>query len=88
MNKYLVEFLGTLFFIYVILASGSPLAIAAAFLLIIMVIGPISGGHINPAVTIAMAAAGKLEVNEIIPYILAQIFGALVALQVYLRFKL
>jgi glycosyltransferase involved in cell wall biosynthesis len=35
-----------------------------------------------------MAAAGKTEVNEIIPYVLSQIFGALVAIQVYIRFKI
>jgi glycerol uptake facilitator-like aquaporin len=48
----------------------------------------ISGGHINPATTIVMATAGKLDVNEIVPYIVAQIFGGLVALQVYSRFKI
>ena len=38
-------------------------------------------------VTIVMATAGKLEVNEIIPYIIAQVFGGLVALQIYIRYK-
>ena len=85
MNKYLVEFLGTLFFIYVILASGSPLAIAAAFLLIIMVIGPISGGHINPAVTVTMVQAGKLPQAEMLPYIASQLAGGLAALQIFKR---
>tara|TARA_B100001093_G_C26699073_1_gene958206 strand:- start:762 stop:1022 length:261 start_codon:yes stop_codon:yes gene_type:complete len=85
MNKYLCEFLGTLFFIYVILASGNPLAIAAAFLLTIMVIGPISGGHINPAVTITMVQAGKLSQNEMLPYIASQVAGGLAALQLFKR---
>lgn len=85
MNKYLVEFLGTLFFIYVILASGSPLAIAAAFLLTIMVIGPISGGHINPAVTVAMVQAGKLPQGELLPYVASQLAGGLAALQIIQR---
>ena len=88
MYNYLAEFFGTLFLMYVIVATGNPLAAGAALALAMLMTAHISGGHINPAVTIAMAAAGKLEVNEIIPYILAQIFGALVALQVYLRFKL
>jgi glycerol uptake facilitator-like aquaporin len=87
MYKYLAEFLGTLFLMYVIVATGNPLAAGAALVLAILMTTNISGGHINPAVTIAMAAAGKLEVNEIIPYILSQIFGALVAIQVYIRFK-
>ena len=85
MNKYISEFLGSLLFMYVILASGNPLAIAAVFLLVIMVIGPISGGDINPAVTIAKVQAGKLQQSELLPYIASQIAGTLAALQIYNR---
>lgn len=88
MYKYLAEFLGTLFFMYVIAATGNPLAAGAALAVAMLMTANISGGHINPAVTIAMAAAGKTDVNEILPYVLSQIFGALVALQIYIRFKL
>jgi len=88
MYNYLVEFLGALFFIYVILATGNPLAIGAALALTILLTASISGGHINPAVTIAMAAAGKLPSVEVIPYCLSQIFGGLVALELYKRYKL
>jgi aquaporin Z len=88
MYKYLAEFLGTLFFMYIIIATGNPLAIGAALALTILMTVNISGGYINPAVTISMAAAGKLDVNEIIPYVLAQVFGALVAVQIYNRYKL
>jgi aquaporin Z len=88
MYKYLAEFLGTLFFVYVIIATGNPLAMGAALALAVLMTANISGGYVNPAVTIAMAAAGKLEVNEIIPYVLSQIFGALVAIQVYIRYKI
>ena len=88
MYNYLVEFLGTLFFIYVILATGNPLAIGAALALTILLTSSISGGYINPAVTIAMAAAGTLPSVEVIPYCLSQIFGGLVALEIYKRFKL
>jgi len=87
MYKYLAEFTGTLFFIYVILATGNPLAIGAALALAILMTSNISGGHINPAVTIAMASYGKIETNDIIPYILAQVFGGLVALEIYKRYK-
>jgi len=87
MYTYLAEFLGTLFFVYVIVATGNPLAIGAAFALAMLLTANISGGHINPVVTIVMATAGKLEVNEIIPYIIAQVFGGLVALQIYIRYK-
>jgi glycerol uptake facilitator-like aquaporin len=87
MYNYLVEFLGALFFIYVILATGNALAIGAALALTILLTSSISGGHINPAVTIAMAAAGKLPSIEVIPYCLSQIFGGLVALELYKRYK-
>jgi len=88
MYNYLVEFLGSLFFIYVILATGNPLAIGAALALTILLTANISGGYINPAVTIAMAAAGKIPSVEVIPYCLSQIFGGLVALELYKRYKM
>jgi aquaporin Z len=87
MQKYLVEFLGSLFFIYVILATGNPLAIGAAFALAVLLTQNISGGYLNPAVSITMAAAGTIPTSELIPYCLAQIMGGLVALEFYKRFK-
>ena len=88
MYKYLVEFLGTVFFVYVILATGNPLASGAAFAFAMLLSATISGGYLNPAVSIVMASAGKLPTNELIPYILAQTFGALVALELYKRVAL
>ena len=63
MNKYLAEFLGTGFFVYVILATGNPIAIGAALALAILLSMNISGGHINPAVSLVMASIGKIETN-------------------------
>jgi aquaporin Z len=88
MYSYLVEFLGAAFFIYVILSTGNPLAIGAALALVILLTSTISGGHINPAVSIVMASAGKLPVSDVVPYCLAQIFGGLTALEIYKRYKL
>jgi aquaporin Z len=88
MQKYLVEFVGAILFVYVILATGNPLAIGAALALIIMMASGVSGGHINPAVSITMAAAGKLPVKDLVPYCLAQIMGGLVALEIYKRVKI
>jgi aquaporin Z len=85
MNQYLVEFFGTCFFVFIILATGNPIAIGAALALIILLTKDISAGHINPAVSVAMASFGKLPVQELAPYILAQVFGALVALEIYKR---
>ena len=83
MNKYLVEFLGTLFFLYVILATGNAIAIGAALAIAILVGGPISGGMFNPAVSIMMYFAGKLPANKLLPYIVAQILGGLAAFELY-----
>jgi glycerol uptake facilitator-like aquaporin len=88
MYTYLVEFFGTAFFVYVILATGNPLAIGAALALVLLLTSKVSGGHINPAVTIVLASAGKFPTSDIIPYCLAQIFGGLVALEIYKRYKL
>ena len=88
MYKYLVEFLGSIFFVYVILATGNPLAIGAALALTILLASKVSGGHINPAVSITMAAAGQLPTSDLIPYVLAQTFGGLVALELYKRYKM
>jgi aquaporin Z len=87
-QKIFIEFVGAVFFIYVILATGNPLAIGAALALSILLASNISGGHFNPAVSITMAAAGKLSTAELVPYCIAQILGGLVALELYKRYKL
>ena len=84
-QKLLVEVLGTVFFLYVIIAVGNPLAIGLALAIAIMVGGKISGGHFNPAVSIMMVAAKKLRMNDAAPYILAQIAGGLVAIELHKR---
>ena len=86
MNQYLAEFFGALFFIYVILATGNPIAIGATLALVIMLTSGISGGHINPAVSVVMASAGKISTAELIPYCISQVLGGLVALELYKRY--
>jgi len=88
MNKYVAEFLGTLFFLYVILATGKPIPIGLALVAAIIVLGKFSGGHFNPAVSVMMTTAGKLPSSDLLPYIVAQITGGLVALELYKRVKL
>ncbi len=88
MYNYIVEFIGTLFFVYIVLATGNPLAIGSALAVVILLAKNTSGGHVNPAVSLGMASAGALPATELFPYIIAQCMGALVAHQVYLRFKL
>jgi aquaporin Z len=92
MKKYLAEFIGTLALILVgcgaIVVGGfggvfplGILPIALAFGLTVMAmaygIGPISGGHINPAVTVAMWVAGRIPLVQAIGYIVAQLLGGI-----------
>lgn len=86
MNKYLVEFLGTMFLVYVILATGNWLAIGAALGIAVMLGGAISGGAFNPAVAISLYAADKLPKSDVLPYIIAEILGGLAAFYAYKKF--
>lgn len=86
MNKYFVEFLGTMFLVYVIFATGNWLAIGAALGIAVMLGGAISGGAFNPAVAISLYASGKLPKSDVLPYVIAEILGALAAFYAYKRF--
>jgi glycerol uptake facilitator-like aquaporin len=85
MYNYLVEFLGTILFSYVVISTGNPLAIGAIYALIqLMTLGMVTG-YLNPAITIVLASAGVISNVEIIFFTLAQVLGAVVALQIYQR---
>ena len=90
MNKQIAEFIGT--FTLVLLGCGSAvlagadigltgISFAFGLALIAMAygIGPVSGCHINPAVSLGMVAAGRMSMPEAIKYIIAQVAGAIVA---------
>jgi aquaporin Z len=85
MKKYIVEFIGTFFLVFTVgmaVQSGSPLAplaIGAALMVMIFSGGHISGGHFNPAVTLAVWLRGKLPLKDVIPYWIAQMLAGLVA---------
>ena len=86
-NKFLVEFLGTLFFLFTIISTGNALAIGGSLALAIYLGGKISGGNFNPEVSVMMVVAGKLSKQDLIGYILAQVLGGLAAFELYKRFK-
>ena len=88
MNKLLAEFLGTMFFLYVILATGDAVAIGLDLMIVIFILGKVSGGNFNPAVSVMLAMAGKLSMKDLAPYIIAQVLGGLAALELYKRVKL
>lgn len=89
-QKYLAELVGT--FVLVFFGCGSAviagmsigvLGIAFAFGLAVLVmvyaIGPVSGCHINPAITIAMLVNGKIPSKDALIYIVVQCIGAVIA---------
>jgi glycerol uptake facilitator-like aquaporin len=86
MNKYLVEFLGTMLLVYTIFATGNWLAIGAALAVAVLIGGSISGGAFNPAVAISLYAGGKLSKADLIPYIIVEILGGLEAFFAYKKF--
>ncbi len=89
MKKYLVEFIGTFFLVFTVGAAVragaplAPLAIGAVLMVMIFAGGHVSGGHFNPAVTLAVWLRGKCEPRDVVPYWLAQLIaGAAAALLV------
>jgi aquaporin Z len=90
MKKPLAEFIGT--FTLVLLGCGSAviagdligfagISFAFGLALIGMAygIGAVSGCHINPAVTLGVVAAGRMSFSQAVPYMIAQVAGAIVA---------
>ena len=86
MQKYLVEFLGTMFLMFVIFTTGNWMAIGAALAIDCLLGGKISGGAFNPAVAVGMFANGTLAQNDLLIYIIVEILGALAAYFVYKKF--
>lgn len=86
MSKYLAEFIGTFLLMLVIFVTNNYLAIGATLALIFISIGNISGAAVNPAVAVGYYAMGKISKNMLIPYIIAEVLGALIAFEVYKRF--
>jgi len=87
-KKYLAEFFGTFVLVFIGCGSaviagdkigflGIALAFGLAMLSMVYAIGPVSGCHINPAITISMLFAGKISAKDSMGYILAQILGAI-----------
>jgi len=94
MKQYNAEFLGTFWLVLggcgsAVLAAAFPelgigfVGVALAFGLTVLTmayaIGHISGCHLNPAVSIGLWAGGRFPANQLLPYIVAQVLGAIVA---------
>ena len=87
MRAYIFEFIATLIFVYVIIATGNCFAIGATLSLLCMVGAKISGCAVNPAVTLALLTSGKLAANHVLPYLRVQVAGALTAVQLHKLLK-
>jgi len=86
-TKIIAESLGTFVLMLAVLMFKNPVFIAVGFLLAIYASGDYSGGHINPAVSIAQVVKGDLPVSALPGYISAQLFGALAAVYVAKRLR-
>ena len=86
-KKYLVEFIGTFFLVFTVgccVLFNMPgvipaIAIGAALMIMVYAGGSVSGGHYNPAVSLAAVVRGALPASELIPYWIAQILGGVAA---------
>jgi aquaporin Z len=95
MNKYITEFIGTFFLVLTIGCSliiggagpAAPLAIGAMLMVMVYAGGHISGGHYNPAVTLAVWMRGRCPTKDLVPYWLAQLIAAVVAAIIFNSLK-
>ena len=95
MNKYFVEFIGTFFLVFTVgmcvlppgVNSFAPLAIGSALMVMVYAGGHISGGHFNPAVTIAVWLRGKCPVADVAGYIASQVVAGVLAASIALALK-
>src|SRR5580704_11763187 len=93
-NRLYAEFLGTAWLVLggcgsAVLAAAFPqlgigfLGVALAFgltvLTMVYALGPISGGHFNPAVTVGLWCAKRFAAKDVLPYVIIQVVGAIAA---------
>ena len=84
-RKLGVEFIGTFFLVFTVgmavatAGTLAPLAIGAVLMVMVFAGGHVSGGHYNPAVSLAVLLRRKMTPNECVAYIVTQVLAALVA---------
>ena len=94
MKAFLAEVLGTFLLVFIGTASvvtggfggalpigqeGIGLAFGIGVIAAAYAVGPISGAHLNPAVTLGVFLAGRLPARDVVPYFIAQIIGGILA---------
>ena len=91
MIKYIAEFIGTFFFVSIILnslkkntgMSSIPISIGIGLIAAIVLVGPTSGGHLNPAVSFVSYLNKNIDQTDFIYYVVAQFAGAFAAKQYF-----
>lgn len=95
MRAYIAELFGTFCLVFIgcasvvvggfgeLIPAGGAVGIALAFGIAVVAmaysVGPVSGAHLNPAVTLGVYLAGRLPAKEVVPYMGAQVAGGIVA---------
>ena len=84
MKKYITEFVGTFFLVFVIglavanAGTMAPVAIWSILMVMVYAGGHVSGAHYNPAVTLSLALSKKMSMSQVVPYWISQLAGGLV----------
>ena len=85
MGRYATEVVGTFFLVFTIGLTAingtpfAPLAIGSALMVMVYMGGHISGAHYNPAVSVAILIRGKMPARDLLPYVISQLLGAILA---------
>ena len=80
----IAEFLGTFLLVLSVFASGgNAYFVGATLAVIILLIGKLSGAHVNPAISAAMYVKGALSLNELLAYAAVQVAGGVASLYTY-----
>jgi len=80
----IAEFLGTFLLVLSVLASnGNAYVVGATLAVIILLTGKVSGGHVNPAISLAMYIKGGLSLKEFLSYSASQLLGGAASLYAY-----
>ena len=86
--SYAAEYIGTFFLILSIFASGgNPIVIGTALALVLLLVGSISGAHINPAVSLAMYMNGSITPIDLFKYVFVQLLGGVSAFYAFKAVK-